>query len=290
LLIKDVPPTLEIDTIQAALRQARKHLQAHSDTARQDAQVLLATITAKPRAWVIAHPEARLTPTQQEDLQNALTLLEAGEPLPYVLGEWEFYSLKFMVTPDVLIPRPETELLVETAIDWLESHPNKRRLGEVGTGSGCISISLAVNVPDLVCIASDVSLPACFIAQANLLRHIPCGQTVIVQDNLLAINRGPFDLLCANLPYIPTETLETLDVFGREPTLALDGGRDGLALIRQFLHLCPRLLAPGGLVLMEIGADQGEVAQRLAREAFPAANVSLKSDLAGHARLLVIET
>ncbi|MBN2502784.1 MAG: peptide chain release factor N(5)-glutamine methyltransferase [Anaerolineales bacterium] len=290
MLIKDIPPTLETNTIQAALRQASKHLQAYSDTATQDAQVLLAAITGQPRPWVIAHPEASLTPSQQENLETALVQLEAGQPLPYVLGEWEFYGLKFMVTPDVLIPRPETELLVETAIAWLEAHPAQRRMGEVGTGSGCITISLAVNVPDLVAIASDVSIPACFVARTNVLRHIPCSQVAVVQDNLLAVNRGPFDLLCANLPYIPTGTLESLAVFGREPTLALDGGADGLDLIRQLLDLCPHLLAPGGMALFEIGAEQGKAAQQIARQAFPAAQVNVKSDLAGHARLLIIET
>jgi release factor glutamine methyltransferase len=290
LLIKDIPPTIETDTVQAALEQASKLLQAYSGTAVQDAQVLLAGITEKKRSWVVAHPETRLSAAQQENLETALTLLEAGEPLPYVLGEWEFYGLKFMVTPDVLIPRPETELLVETAIDWLKAHPDKRRFGEVGTGSGCICVSLAVNVPDLICIASDISIAACFIAQANVLRHAPCGQTVIVQDHLLSTNRGPFDLLCANLPYIPTDTLETLDVYGREPTLALDGGKDGLDLIRQLLQLCPRLLAPGGMLLLEIGADQENAARHLARRTFPKAAIDIKPDLAGHPRLLVIET
>ena len=147
-----------------------------------------------------------------------------------------------------------------------------------------------INSLQVIVIASDVSLPACFVARANVLRHIPCCQVAVVQDNLLAVNRGPFDLLCANLPYIPTGTLESLDVFGREPALALDGGADGLDLIRQLLDLCPHLLAPGGMALFEIGADQGEAAQQLAWQAFPTAQVNVKPDLAGHARLLVIET
>src|SRR5262245_52829956 len=113
-----------------------------------DAQVLLAHVLGKDRSWVLAHPEATLTPKQETALETAIRKRQAGTPLPYILGQWEFFGLDFEVTPDVLIPRPETELLVETALAWLRTHPQHvYRFVDVGTGSGCIPVALAVHVP-----------------------------------------------------------------------------------------------------------------------------------------------
>jgi len=138
------------------------------DTPDLDTQVLLAHLTGKPRTWLAAHPESPLSDPQLAAVEEAVSRLEAGEPLPYILGHWEFFSLDFEVTPDVLIPRPETELLVEQAIMWLQSQPvtaqSFLRAADVGTGSGCISVALAHHVPDLRVLATDLSLAALEVA------------------------------------------------------------------------------------------------------------------------------
>ncbi|RME87431.1 MAG: peptide chain release factor N(5)-glutamine methyltransferase, partial [Anaerolineae bacterium] len=243
-------------------------LNPHSETPALDAQVLLAHVTGKPRAWVLAHPDVPLTPEQERALKAALSRIERGEPLPYVLGHWEFYGLDFLVTPDVLIPRPETELLVEHAIEWLTAHPERRLAADVGTGSGCIAIALAVHVPDLSVIATDISAAALEVARRNA-RRLDVGERIrFICCDLLPEPSEPLDLLCANLPYIPSATLRDLDVYRREPTLALDGGPDGLDLIRRLLTIAPRYLSPGGLILLEIEASQGVQALALAYDAF----------------------
>ncbi|MBN1145848.1 MAG: peptide chain release factor N(5)-glutamine methyltransferase [Anaerolineales bacterium] len=260
-----------------------------SESASLDAQALLAHVLGASRAWVLAHPEAAITAGQARALEAALARLEAGEPLPYVLGRWEFYGLDFIVTPATLIPRPETELLVEQALAWLEAHPAPRRALDVGAGTGCIGIALAVNAPRLDVLASDCSLAALRVARGNAQRHGVATRVRFVQADLLPPVAARFDLICANLPYIPSAALAGLRVSRWEPGLALDGGQDGLALIRRLLQAAPTALAEGGLLLLEIEASQGAAARNLARGAFPAAEASLLRDLAGKERLLKMQ-
>src|SRR5215211_7142871 len=141
-----------------------------SDTPALDASVLLAHIVGKPRTRVIAHPELTLTTAQQERLNGSLARLERGESFPYVLGHWEFFGLDLDVTPDVLIPRPETELLVERAIAWLQESPARRTVADVGTGSGVIAVSIAVNVPGANILATDISEEALDVAKKNAIK------------------------------------------------------------------------------------------------------------------------
>ncbi len=274
-------------TVEEAQQAARRALQPHSETARLDAQVLLAHILQVPRTWVLIHPEARLTPQQQAALHTALAQLRDGTPLPYVLGEWEFYGRTFSLTPQVLIPRPETELLVENALAWLDAHPAARRVADAGTGSGCIAVTLAAERPSLQVTALDISAAALQVARRNARRH--AVRVRFIQADLLSpLAPRSCDLICANLPYIPTATLQGLDVYGKEPALALDGGPDGLTLIRRLLHQAESRLAPGGALLLEIEATQGESAPRAARKVFPHARVDVLPDLAGHPRLLQV--
>lgn len=215
--------------------------------------------------------------------------MERGEPLPYVLGQWEFFGLGFLVTPDVLIPRPETELLVEGAISWLRDHPDRRSAADIGTGSGCIAISLAVHVRDLQVWAGDISQAALEVAKMNARQHEVEKRITFAQSDLLSGTKEPFDLVCANLPYIPTETLRRLPVYGREPDLALDGGSTGIFQIRRLIQETRAKLSPGGKLLLEIEARQGGEASQIAREAFPEARIQVIPDLAGHDRLLIVE-
>src|SRR6266498_3867303 len=190
-------------------------LSSISDTPALDASVLLAHILNKPRTWVMAHPEFVLTTEQQNQLNKSLTLLESGEPFPYVLGHWEFFGLDFDITPDVLIPRPETELLVEKAIAWLQESPTRRTVADIGTGSGAIAVSIAVNVPDAHVLATDISSEALRVAKRNTLKFHVEKRIQFIQCDLLPVQPETFsteqhlDLICANLPYIPTEMLHS---------------------------------------------------------------------------------
>lgn len=265
-----------------------------SDTPDLDASVLIAHIINKPRTWVMAHPELTLTPTQQNQLNESLMRLENGEPFPYVLGHWEFFGLDFDVTPDVLIPRPETELLVEKAIAWLLESSVRRTIADIGTGSGAIAVSLAVNIPDADLLATDISPQALQVAKRNAQKMGADSRIEFVECDLLpnkitfTNNHLPFDLVCANLPYIPTQTLSQLPIFGREPTVALDGGVDGLELILRLLNIAPEWLAPNALILLEIEATLGIQAFNLAYDLFNQAEIHLHQDLTGRDRLLEI--
>lgn len=265
-----------------------------SDTPALDASVLVAHILNKPRTWVLAHPELALTTEQQKQLDDSLARLNRGEAFPYVLGRWEFFGLEFDVTPDVLIPRPETELLVEKAISWLDESSVRRTIADVGTGSGVIAISIAAHFRDAHLLATDISHRALQVARKNAIKFDVIDRIDFVQCDLLPhhIDRLPterhFDLICANLPYIPTETLRSLPIYGREPTLALDGGPNGLQVIRRLLNIAPGWLAPNGMILLEIEATRGGQALNIACDMFAEATIHLHQDLAGHDRLLEI--
>ncbi|WKZ49037.1 MAG: peptide chain release factor N(5)-glutamine methyltransferase [Anaerolineales bacterium] len=283
-------------TTSPLLSDISTRLAAASDTPALDASVLIARIVDKPRSWVMAHPELSLSLEQQNQLNDSLARLENGEPLPYVLGRWEFFGLEFEVTPDVLIPRPETELLVEKAIAWLQKNPSKRSVADIGTGSGAIAVSIAVNVQDASILATDISSKAFAVAKRNAVKHNAENRIEYLECDLLpdqskiANRKSSIDLLCANLPYIPTKTLSKLPIFGREPTLALDGGEDGLQLFRKALNEVPSWLAPHALLLLEIEATLGASTMQLARQHFPNATIALHQDLTGRDRLLEIQT
>ncbi len=272
------------------LEQARAQRKTSSDQPGLEVSLLAAYKLGQTRAWVLAHPETALSGPLRQSLDDLLTQLLAGVPLPYLTHVQEFYGLKFAVSPAVLIPRPETELLVEQAISWLQSHPGRRRAADVGTGSGCIAVTLAHHILDLRVLACDLSQNALRLASQNAKAHTVSARVQPVQSDLLTSMTGPFDLVCANLPYIPSDTLAGLEVARHEPSLALDGGADGLDVIRSLLANALRWLAPGGLLLLEIEARQGPAAVALARHAFPHSQVTLLRDLADIDRIVKIQT
>jgi len=189
-----------------------------------------------------------------------------------------------------LIPRPETELLVETALGWLNCHSDSRRVVDVGTGSGCIAISLAAALTDLDLIATDISFNALRVAQLNQNRLLVNPKLQMIQADLLKSLRGPFDLIAANLPYIPEYKLAGLKVTEHEPRLALDGGQDGLRFIKTLLEQSPTRLATPGCILLEIEFEQGPTASSIASRIYPQASINVMPDLAGLPRILKIET
>ena len=240
----------------------------------------------RPKTWVLTHGEYLLNNSENHTLQSNVERLLQGVPLPYILGEWELFGRRFEVSPAVLIPRPETELLVERAIQFAAAldHP---LIVDVGCGSGIIGISLAAALPRAIVLAIDLSRPALEITRRNAIRHkVSLG---LLQADLLQPLSARFDLICANLPYIPTATLDQLSVTRWEPRLALDGGDSGLALIQKLLSQAQIRLAPGGTLLMEIEATLGQKTQSLAKAAFPNADVQLFSDLAGKDRLIKVQ-
>ena len=174
------------------------------------------------------------------------------------------------------------------ALEWLRANPEKRSCLEIGTGSGCIAVSLAKSVPDLQVIATDISLPALQVAKYNASRHAVMSQIHFLERDLFSGIPLPIDLLVSNLPYIPSDKLRSLDVYQSEPTLALDGGQDGLHYIKEVLKEAGQHLNPGGAVFLELDEDCGALALALAKEVWPGITAHLVQDLSGQDRYLSI--
>lgn len=266
-----------------------------SDTANLDAQVILSEVLGINRASLLAHPEKDISSEEILILENILLRLENGEALPHVLGRWEFFGMDFFLNPNVLIPRPETEQLVEWALKWLDARPTRRMGIDIGTGSGCIAAALANQVSDLQMIATDISYNALVAARKNINKYSLGSRIHLVQADLTdpfftaSSTSLKFNLICANLPYIPTNELNQLDVSRREPWNALDGGKDGLRLIMKVIRNIAELIADESCLLLEIEASQGSAVRALAENAFPNAAIHILKDLAGFDRTAVIE-
>lgn len=280
----------KIADLQTWIAQAVNLLSPISEQPVLEAQVIAAGFLGKSRTWVVSHLKDTLSDSQVAFLDQGVKRLVSGEPLPYILGNWSFYGSDFFVSPAVLIPRPETELLVEKALAWCSRHPDFNRVADVGCGSGCIAISLALHNAQINLTASDISWEALTIARQNIQHHQVEKQVSLVQSNLLSPFGNTFHLVCANLPYIPTATLNSLAVARHEPHLALDGGENGLYWIELLLSNADRFLLPGGALFLEIEADQGISAPQLARRLIPGSEVHCFSDLSGLPRLVFIQT
>jgi release factor glutamine methyltransferase len=215
---------------------------------------------------------------------------EGREPVAYILGEREFWGLSFLVSPAVLIPRPETEAIVERALALMDDARRAWRLADVGTGSGCLAVALAHERGNATVIATDISERALGVAAANALRHGVDSRIRLIRTSLLDDIPGPFDLIVANPPYVPGGTRDGLqpDVRDYEPETAVFGhGADGLDEVRLLLTQTPERLAPGGWLLMEFGFGQGD-AVRAAVSAVPNLEfVEILRDLQGLERTLV---
>lgn len=276
-------------TVRESLARAVAHLEAAGvDTPRLDAELLLAHALGRNRTWLAAHLPDPLPAAPGAALEALLARRAAREPLPYLLGEWEWLGLPFRVTPAVLIPRPETETLVEEAARHL---PPGARLLDVGAGSGCVAVGLARLVPGSRITALEPSPTAAAVARENATRHGD-GRVVIVEATLaghLAAAPEPYDGVVSNPPYIPTGDLEGLapEVRDHEPRLALDGGPDGLMVLRELAAAGPRLLRPGGLLAVEVGAGQAPAVQALLQTAGHWETPTVSHDLAGIERVVI---
>jgi release factor glutamine methyltransferase len=271
-----------------ALRQARRALPALNDTSASVARRLVAEAAGRPVTWVLAHPEAPMADDQVAWLSRATARCAQGEPLAYILGWWEFYGRRFRVSPDVLIPRPETESVVDRVLGFLRDHPQALDIVDVGTGSGCLAVTLAAEAPRVNALAVDISAPALRIARANARTHRVESRLRWVQADLLTAFRGTWDLLVANLPYIPRGRLGQLEVSRHEPHLALAGGQDGMELLRRLVGAIPDVIRPGGFAALEIDEGQGGALRSLVQAQLPSAEVTIELDLGGRERILTI--
>ena len=237
------------------LRRAIETLAAAGiDSARLDAEVLLAHVLGTDRSWLFAHPDAPLSAEKYTRFEKLIARRAKFEPVAYLIGEREFFGLPFFVSPAVLIPRPETELLVETALARLPK--TAARVLDVGTGSGCIAVTLAVHRPAWHVIAGDISVAALAVARKNIRRHGVSARVSPVQADLLSAFSGRVDAIVSNPPYINPRQKTELPPAVRdfEPSGALFSPESGLAHLRRLLAGAGRLLSGGGLLLVEIGA------------------------------------
>ena len=266
-------PSQPSHQIRSVLAEATSKLVTHGvDTAHLDAETLLAHALTLTRAQLLARLSSSISLVEQEAFQHLLARRLRREPLAYITGKREFWSREFAVTPEVLIPRPETELLIETVLRLVaQSHTNSlqppMRVLDIGTGSGCIAITLAKELPTVELWAVDLSSAALTIALANARHHGVEQRINFLQGDLFSAipEDSRFDVVVSNPPYIARDELTALqpEVRDWEPQAALDGGNDGLAFYRRLVNDSPKHLRPSGWLIMELGAGQCSIVMRL---------------------------
>lgn len=251
--------------IETALNAAREVL-ARSGIAdpRREAASLLAFAIKRSPTFLIAHPEYELTATENSLVNEVVKRRSNREPFQYILGHQEFYGLNFEVSPDVLIPRPETEILVENAIETLLGL-NDPHFCEIGVGSGCISVSILHNVKNATAVGIDISGTALAIAKHNAAKHQVADRIKFIEGDIFGGFADKFDVIVSNPPYIPDGDVPALqpEVVNFEPQRALAGGSDGLDIVRRIIIDSPELLSPRGVLLIEIGFGQSDAVAML---------------------------
>jgi release factor glutamine methyltransferase len=265
---------------------------------RLSAELLLAHVLNVPRIKLYTDYERPLTDRQLTEMRALVQRAAEQEPIAYLTGKAHFFNLEFVVTRDVLIPRPDTETLVENVLQLCRHQPGLEapRVLDLCTGSGCIAIAVAHNLKNAVVIATEISPAAAAIARDNAKRLGVADRVIIEEGSLFEsipklVDPRPFDLILANPPYIPTAQIAALDrsVRDYEPIGALDGGLDGLSLHRRILAESPAHLLPGGRIFLEIGFDQGPAAMELAAKHPEFIDAKLLKDFAGHQRVLTAQ-
>ena len=310
---------------EALHRAAQALAEAGSEEAALEAELLLAHALGTDRTHIYQRLPDDLPPAAAAAFEALLRRRLAHEPVPYITGRKEFYGLEFEVTPAAIIPRPETETLIELVLGFTgERGLATPRIADVGVGCGAIAVTLAVSLPQAEVIAVDISAEALALARRNAERHGVAERIRFREGDLLAPlaahpvaggdspgrepvegaahpepkpggSRGSsrrVDVIAANLPYVRSADFEASppEIREHEPRLGLDGGHDGLRLIGRLLRDAPAYLKPGGALFAEIGEEQGEAALSLARACFPQARIEVKQDLSGLDRVLVVQT
>ncbi len=282
-------------SIREALRRGSRLLaDARSEEATLEAELLLAHALNTDRTHLYQRLRDELAPQAESAFDALLQRRSAHEPTAYILGYKEFYGLAFEVTPDAIIPRSETETLVELVLEFVGTRDTRQetRVADVGVGCGAIAVALAVNLSEADIIAMDISPRALALARRNAGRHTVADRIRFLEGDLLEPLDALVDVITANLPYVRTADFEAAppEINEHEPRLGLDGGPDGLRLIERLLRDAPPRLKPGGALFAEIGEQQGEAARKLAVAAFPQARIDVKQDLSGLDRALVVLT
>lgn len=281
-----------------------------------DARILLSFVLKKTKEWILSNPKETLSDTEKNNFEALIERRKKGEPIAYIIGHKEFFGLDFLVTPDVLIPRPETEILVEEVLKYVKSLstsieeekvqqsllPNHYNLppisiADVGTGSGAIAITLAKNLPSANIYAFDISKKSLAVAKNNASIY-KIKKIKFVENDLLSGVRQKFDIVCANLPYLDKGLKALLassksDIAGLkfEPKIALAGGNDGLDLYKKLIPHLKYVLKSSSAVFLEIGTSaQAEKLSDLIKKHLPASNIEIKKDLAGLDRIIVVKT
>lgn len=274
-------------TVAEALEQGTAFLRdSGSPTARLDAEVLLAHALEARRVDLYGYPERLLTAEEERSYRSCLERRARHEPVSYIRGCKEFFGLSLAVDRRVMVPRPETELLVERALECAAALArDDLRVADIGTGSGCIVAALAGRLPRARFYATDISPEALEVAGLNLRRHVAAGAVTLLLGDLCAPLPEAVDLLLSNPPYTVWESLPE-GITAYEPRAALDGGGDGLEVYRRLLPQMPLYLRSGGTALLEIGDGQEEAVGKLAREAFPGAPLRTWPDYSGWVRVV----
>lgn len=280
-------------TARTVFTEARVRLvEAGIDEATLETRVLLARAMDVTPSALLLEPDLPMTTDEAAAFEGLLARRLTREPLAYIVGEREFYGLSLLVDHRVLIPRPETELLVESALAMAAERSAERQgllMADVGTGSGCIVVSLAVHLPGARFYALDLSGEALALARSNAERHGVEERVIFLEGDVLAPLPEPVDMIVANPPYVPSRNLETIqpEIRQYEPRMALEGGPEGLDVARRVLTDAGRHLRPGGRLLMEIGHGQASEVVETARASFPTAvEIDMVPDLAGIPRVL----
>lgn len=272
--------------LKQALKQSREVLsKANLEDASLEGEILLRHALQIDRAQLYSDLNRELSAPQAEKLWQMVQRRREGEPAAYITGHREFYGLDFYVDRRVLIPRPETELMVEKALA-LARNCHFKSVADIGTGCGAIAISLALNLPRLEVYAIDVSAEALEVARLNCLKHGLADRIQLLHGDMLAPLPGPVDLITANLPYVTVPEISRSGLANFEPRVALDGGRDGLDKIRKLCVQAGDKLRPYGGMLLEIGQGQRPAVTDLLRRHFPSAAVEIIPDLQGIERVI----
>ena len=284
------PPAEEPWTVKRVLEWTTNHLKKHgSDTPRLDAEILLAQARGCPRIQLYTQFDQPLSDTVRAQMRDLVQRRAKAEPVAYLVGHREFFSLDFRVTRDVLIPRPDTETLVMEVLDATKSLAEAKVL-DLCTGSGCVAIAIAKNCKTANLVATEISSVALVIAKENAERHQVTDRIEFIESDLFAsIPAGKkFDIIASNPPYIPSAEIDQLDaeVAKHEPRLALDGGPDGLDIIRRILEAAPTFLAPNGLIAIEFTPEQAESLEQIVTKHGGYEQIEIRKDLGKRPRVL----
>ena len=270
--------------IRTILRRATHDLSVSgSPSPKLDAEVLLARLLGIDRTRIILEPGRELSEGEEAAFARSVERRRLGEPVSYILGEKEFWSLSFEVGPEVLIPRPETECLVEELLRSCRAPGAGLRILDIGTGSGAIAIALARELPEARVAATDISAGAIAVASRNAEAHGVAGRIEFFQGDLFAAAAGEWDIICSNPPYVPEDEYERLPAGIRdfEPREALIAGPEGLDYYRRIIREGPHRLKPGGRIFLEIGDGQKGPVEALFRDAGGYEEISFRKDYGG---------